>query len=342
MRRPILLLVAIIAFSSDQLRAAGPCDAALVRTTYSSFTSTQLDWRLASLVTESEYNEIKHDAGASAVIFGVPVGVDYSDYHARAVQISSSYKESLSLNQQKNILWTALDPNAPTVYAACLQAQVFGIRGLHMAVRQATKTDVSVIASWNPQGNDSNTIKPTWIWVSQQGDPVLPNKLTAGLTIVVLKRPQAEQTFAVNYPGFTDSVVLEPLPPPPIEPPWSVTPETYTSDSLPSGNCGNFSNWYSLASPDKSADWTIVNASFNLIGDRSCASFAHCNQTVDTPIKVAFNFQMQGHSEQCYGTNTGIQNSRGSLTVVWKHHGLAGPGRLGLLEELTKDFTKAK
>ena len=44
------------------------CDAALIVSTYNSFSSDHIDWRLATFVSETEWNTIKHDQGASAVI----------------------------------------------------------------------------------------------------------------------------------------------------------------------------------------------------------------------------------------------------------------------------------
>jgi hypothetical protein len=98
------------------------------------------------------------------------------------------------------------------------------------------------------------------------------------------------------------------------------TPETYRSDELPSGACKDFSGWYSLCSTDKAQGWTIVSQVFQLTGDRSCSGWARCEITTNTPTKVCYRFQMQGHDEECgHSGNTGIHYSRGQLDAVWQH-----------------------
>jgi hypothetical protein len=97
-------------------------------------------------------------------------------------------------------------------------------------------------------------------------------------------------------------------------------PETYRSDELPSGSCKDFSGWYTLCSADKPEGWTIVSQVFQLTGDRSCSGWAQCEMTTNTPSKVCYRFQMQGHDEECgHSGNTGIHYSRGQLDVVWQH-----------------------
>jgi hypothetical protein len=59
---------------------AGPCSDALVISTYDRFETKHVDWRLASHVFGTAYNEIRDKAGASATIYGVPVGANYGDF----------------------------------------------------------------------------------------------------------------------------------------------------------------------------------------------------------------------------------------------------------------------
>jgi hypothetical protein len=100
-----------------------------------------------------------------------------------------------------------------------------------------------------------------------------------------------------------------------------VTNETYKTPEKPSGRCAAYSGWYSICSDPKPSGWKIVSNNFQLYGDRSCTSgWAQCETTVNTPAKVCYQFRMQGHSEQCtHPGNTGIQNSRGELSVSWQH-----------------------
>jgi hypothetical protein len=101
----VLILAVHSAAHADDL---GGCDAALIKETYNSFSSDQTDWRLATLVSEKDYNEIKQDAGGTAKIFGVPVGASYSEYQKNVHDKLQTYNESLTRNQLRNILWTRL------------------------------------------------------------------------------------------------------------------------------------------------------------------------------------------------------------------------------------------
>jgi hypothetical protein len=96
--------------------------------------------------------------------------------------------------------------------------------------------------------------------------------------------------------------------------------ETFRSDELPSGSCKDFSGWYTLCAAEKPEGWTIVSQVFQLTGDRSCSGWARCEMTTDSPTKICYRFQMQGHDEECgHSGNTGIHYSRGQLDVVWQH-----------------------
>src|ERR1700687_837696 len=99
------------------------------------------------------------------------------------------------------------------------------------------------------------------------------------MVTVIVPRPTVVHTLALNYPGFTSSIVIEPLsklphPPPPL--PMIETDETYTLGELPSGDCANFSTWYTICTPDKPDGWTVVSQSFVLTGNRACNAWSEC------------------------------------------------------------------
>jgi hypothetical protein len=274
-------------------------------------------------VTRHDYEEIKHDEGASAVIYGIPVGENYDDFTKRVQDFLQSHQESLTHDQMLNILWTGLDATSGSAYRDCLNASVFASGGLHMAVIAATKTEVSVLVNWNPIGREPGTIAPKWTWNSK-GVEKLPREITQGMTTVVVPRPTQVHTLALNYPGFTSSIVIEPLsklpdPPPPLA--MVETEEHYTLGELPSGACKDFSTFYTICTPDKPEGWTVVSQSFVLTGNRSCGAYSVCEPVTVTDKKVCWRYQMQGHDEECrmgHG-NTGIQYSTGTLTVRWRH-----------------------
>jgi hypothetical protein len=325
MNRASFTLCALLVLFAKCSYAAGVCDAALILSTYNSFSSDHIDWRLATFVSEKEWDQIKHDESANAKIFGVPVGETYSDFQNHIKEKISVYQESLTRNQMLNILWTGLDPNAASAYSSCLQTQLFATRGLHLGVKAATKNDISILVSWNPQGRDPATINPAWVW-SGKGRDQFPKSLQQGQTTVMLPRPTQAHQFAVNYPGFTDSVVLEPLsklptPLPEIAPILVTERFDDPSGNRASGECDNYSDYFSICTPEKPATWKIVNCQFSLTGDRAFGGpGAQAEEQSHSETRVCWKFRLQGHSEQCGGHgNTGIQHSTAHLTCTWQH-----------------------
>jgi hypothetical protein len=159
----IILLLTVICSTPEAFAQSGPCDAALVKSTYRLSNNVGLDWRLAELVDEYTYKEIKRDAGANAVIYGVPVGADYHDFQQNISTLKTQHNESLTYSQRLNVAWTGLDPNAPTVYRDCLNNQIFNTHGLHAAVIGATQSDISILLKWDVPGVLSTTIQWTGV-----------------------------------------------------------------------------------------------------------------------------------------------------------------------------------
>jgi hypothetical protein len=197
------------------------CDAALVVATYNKFQTKHVDWRLATLVTEAEWDKISHDAGVNAVIYGVPVGASYSDFHDRATQKLDSRQESLTQDEYLNILWTGLDNNSTNAYIQCLNSEVFTQDGLHLAVKKAGQVDVTILVHWLPVRSDPKTFTPIWDW-DGPGKNKLPHTVNAGTATVVIPRPSVQKQLAINFNGASDSVVIEPTqvvaPPPAPDP----------------------------------------------------------------------------------------------------------------------------
>lgn len=71
------------------------------------------------------------------------------------------------------------------------------------------------------------------------------------------------------------------------------------SGPMGSGECANYSDWYTLTTPPLSPGRTIANFSFHLTGDRGCGAWAECELMVDAPTRKSVRFRMQGHSEYC-------------------------------------------
>jgi hypothetical protein len=227
----LCFLLAIVTLFSSKASADGLCTDALVKSTLSIGSSVRTDWRLAVLVSEGEWNDASQKGGASAVIYGVPVGANYQDFKSRVSQMSQSYNQSLSTEQLYNLAWTGLDPIAADAYKACLDSQQLG---LLVAVRSATASAISLLVRYNGTGNEPpGPITVQWVPPTIEGvqlDTSVPQGGN-GHTFQV-PRPQAETVLYANYGGITSSgVELGPLPPPlptpaPVAPvAWS-TPHT--------------------------------------------------------------------------------------------------------------------
>lgn len=188
------------------------------------------DWRLSVLITNDNYDQARHDAGASAVIYGVPVAANYSDFNENRSRLFKSHNESRTSDEMRNLAWTALDPNAVTPYSECLQANLAAQNGLHAVVTSATPTNIAILVKWDVPGiNGPANVK--WIPVSIGAS--LQRSIPHGTTIIIVPRPSIKQHLAANDSrGYsTGAIVLEPLPPP--VKPIDCKPETV---SIPAKN----------------------------------------------------------------------------------------------------------
>lgn len=100
-----------------------------------------------------------------------------------------------------------------------------------------------------------------------------------------------------------------------------VITRTYDSGPQWSGRGKDFSDWYTLESDEPPPGYVVSSASFRLIGDRTCGSFAECKKQSQTARKVIWEFRMQGHEEgprenvSFYGWLNRREESAGILTV---------------------------
>jgi hypothetical protein len=215
MKNVILVLSALLGFSVSAISPAqsAVCDAALVNTAYSSGTVTHNDWRLSLLINSENYEQAKHDAGASAVIYGVPVSANYSDYSQNREKLFQTYNESRTIDEMRNVAWTALDPNSATAYSDCLRVELAGQIGLQAVVWSATASDITIMVRWFVPG-ENMPATVSWTPPSIKGIS-FPTSIPQGTTAIVVPRPNTQQSFVGSFRGFaTTPIVLEPLPRP--------------------------------------------------------------------------------------------------------------------------------
>jgi hypothetical protein len=207
------LFVGVMLFSTVQAHASvSDCKSALILSTYNASSSAFSDTQLAQYVSSSEYEKAKHDGGANAVIYGVPVGATYGDFQERARQQASGSSSSITQNQFSNILWTGLGSSG--AYADCLKAEINQAPGLHLNVVGATQQDVTVELRYVKSGNiGPDSLRVQWD-PSKVVGALLPSQAMSGGRRIRFLRPKSEMEISVNAvpSGLSDSVVLTPLP----------------------------------------------------------------------------------------------------------------------------------
>lgn len=207
------------------------CNAALIIDTYSLKTWRFKDWRLAKRVTKDTYKEIKRNASADAVIYGIPVGAEYEDFQKNIEHSASSHDESLTEAEATNILWTGLGMASSEAYKHCLD-RVTDSAGIRLTVNHATDNDVSINIRWAPLGGEPK-VQLKWSG-GLATHSALPKSAVTGSQTVVIGRPAKEQQLAVNVVGHgaSNSIVLTPLVPQRIEKPGATEFHLTLNDKL--------------------------------------------------------------------------------------------------------------
>lgn len=248
------VFMALISTSS----LAQPCVDALVRSTYTGSRQVSSDWRLARLVSENEYKEVKRRSGINVVIYGVPVGANYDEFKRNTQSRYDSTNESRSDSELINIAWTGLDPNSATAYKACLDAEVFNSDGLRAAVTSASPSDITITVRWRVPGvaSDANVV---WNPDAVRGVR-LQTRIPNGTTTIRVPRPAQDLDLSGNFTGYTTGAIrLTPLPPPvtaATRPPFQV--KLFSSVSAPESHPTTrveVPNGYKIIGGGAKVDW---------------------------------------------------------------------------------------
>ena len=220
MLKKILLALGVVASLSNiaHAQSVDPCAHSLVMNTYDKSYRSDVDWAMASLVTEKDCNEIKHDASVNTTIYGAPTKGTYSDYQKNIKEHLDSENQSYSSHTIENVQWSLLDSQGSTNYRVCRETQ-FSSSGLHLYVIRATQSDITIEVVWRPVGTLPPDLPVRWdgaVPAKSSSKAPLPTSVRQGISIVRLGRPQKESQVVLNAAagGFADSVVLTPLPPP--------------------------------------------------------------------------------------------------------------------------------
>src|SRR4051794_40271589 len=110
----LILAVTLVTLFGEQGLAETvlDCDKALVIATYNRTDQQFVDWRMAESVDEATYDAIKHDASASATIYGIPMGATYGDFKQNISTLKRNNQQSYTKETFRNVAWTGLDANS--------------------------------------------------------------------------------------------------------------------------------------------------------------------------------------------------------------------------------------
>lgn len=136
------------------------CDGSLVMETIAKTYTEQDNYSLAYLITSENYDEAKHAAGVSAVIYGVPVGANYSDYAKNRSKHFESHQESQSRSVGRTVAISKLDKQSGKDYRTCINA-VLKDNGFYAWVDSVTDTDIVIGLLWRPARGQPQKINLT-------------------------------------------------------------------------------------------------------------------------------------------------------------------------------------
>lgn len=297
------------------------CNAALVMSTYNRLDTSHTDWRVASLVTDKEWDEINNQFHGNATIYGIPMGASYQDYHNRVTDKLNSYQESLTQDELTNVAWTGLDPNGASAYVQCLKA-AHQDQGLSVYVTNATKDEVALRVTWHPTGIEPKTASLDWTW-NAGGKSKLPKTVVQGNTPVVLPRPKKQQILTAVFDGHEATLVVTPYPPPPgiAVVTYRSCVETYESRAA-DGWGENWSAPVLFCTPVKPDGWQIAKlVDFSTIdggSGRSCTYYGQCTGSEnDSSKRICRTLTVQGHKETPNSSN-GHGWLVGRMIVEWR------------------------
>jgi len=220
-----IFTIGLVQIASAQTKSKfSVCDTALAQDILLDTSSLKSDYRLSTLVTVENYQKLSHDAGANAILYGVPVGATYKDYDESRSKTFASHSESQSIDIARTIYQQSVNPQAKVNYPACLTAVLRSDKGMHLWIESVTATDVALLLSWTPTYGQPTQMAVTWTKTTTQRLQNLPTTIGLAQKMVLIPRPVAEYTLGVNSDGGGDAVVIEPVLPParPSPPPAPV------------------------------------------------------------------------------------------------------------------------
>lgn len=213
----LLLVFSIPANATD----VSSCDAALVKDTDYSFSKLSYDYRLATLVSQKDWNEKSTGASADAVIYEIPIGLSYADYQNSVRQVLTSRNESISLDETRQLAIEKLSNNGRDTYLSCLKSLHSSV-GIALYVSKITKNTMTLKLEYNAgPGYVHLPLLLSWSGGHVLQNTKYPKLIGPGATkMITLVRPKSDsETITVTGGAFSDAVdIYAPASPPTTSP----------------------------------------------------------------------------------------------------------------------------
>jgi hypothetical protein len=132
--------------------------------------SNNYDWRMAESLTRDQWSEISHHANADAIVYGVPLGASWQDYHANAEHLDTAHQEQLSVQQNTALWMKTMSDNSVAAYRECIRNVGNTDPGLHLSPTAYTDDKEYLLLSYTPtRWTDPHVVSVTWQGSAVQG-----------------------------------------------------------------------------------------------------------------------------------------------------------------------------
>lgn len=132
------------------------CNGALVRDQTEAVTNTKYAAMGAYALSESDWNQASHDFGASATLYGIPIGASYKDFVDQRNQRYESYSYDYSGSNSTDVIAVVLGETAKDAYETCLSG-LFG--GLSLRIANINSDFVTVRLNFTADEKDTTPRK---------------------------------------------------------------------------------------------------------------------------------------------------------------------------------------
>jgi hypothetical protein len=206
---------------------AEDCSRALIPDTTSENSASVQNLSIAWNMSEYSYNEARSKFGASAVIYGVPVGINYSEFRKNIQNIAQKYNYQNFEQRSFSYATSSLGTNSRDAYIACLANS----GGLVVYAKAITNSYYVVAVKYAPRV-DQLLLDGSLQSISniQTGDSSIIGAEIGRMTFGAVDREftlrpedgNSEAAVTVRVGSTSRSLVLAPIAVPPPQPPADI------------------------------------------------------------------------------------------------------------------------